>query len=80
MSKFNFDFDYEFIFTSGIFDSTVYNLCTLQDSTGTRLNDVKNVVLEIKKILTEIPGLHIFSTFLQQNQFRYKITVDDIKI
>jgi len=73
-------FDYEFIFTSGIFDSTIYNLCILQDTTGTRLDDVKNVILKIKKIFTELPGLHIFSTFLQQNQIRYKITVNNIKI
>jgi hypothetical protein len=71
-------FDYEFIFTSGSFDSTVYNLCTLEDTTGTRLNDVKNVVLEIQRIFTELSGLHIFSTFLQQNQYRYKITVNNI--
>ena len=69
------DFDYEFIFTSGEFDSTVYNLCTLEDNIGTRLNDVKNVILEIQRIFTQLPGLHIFSTFLQQSQYRYKITV-----
>jgi hypothetical protein len=74
------DFDYEFIFTSGTFDSCVYNLCTLKDTTGNRLNDVKNVILDIQRIFTQLPGLHIFSTFLQQNQYRYKITVNNVII
>lgn len=72
------NFDYEFIFTSGAFDSNVYNLCTLEDTTGNRLNDVKNVILEIQRIFTQLPGLNIFSTFLQQNQYRYKITVKNV--
>lgn len=71
-------FDYEFIFTSGLFDQNIYNVCTLADTTGTRLNDVKNTILEIKGILKEMPGLHIFSTFLQLNQSRYKITVYNV--
>lgn len=76
MSELNFD--YEFIFTSGLFNLTVYNLCTLQDTTNTRLNDVKNVIIEIQKIFKDLPGLHIFSTFLQQNQYRYKITLYNV--
>jgi len=73
------DFDYEFIFTSGTFDLSVYNLCTLEDTTGTRLNDVTNVVLEIQRIFSQLPGLNIFSTFLVQNQYRYKITLNNTK-
>ena len=71
-------FDYEFMFTSGLFDSSVYNTCTLSDTTGTRLRDVQAVVLEIHNIFTVLPGLHLFSTFLQQNNIRYKITVNNI--
>jgi hypothetical protein len=76
MSELNFD--YEFKFTSGSFDSNIYNLCTLPDTVGTRLNDVKNIILKIQRIFIELPGLHIFSTFLQNDQYRYKITVNNI--
>jgi len=66
------------MFTSGSFDLSVYNTCTLSDTTGTRLRDVEAVVSEIDSIFTVLPGLHLFSTFLQQNKIRYKITVNNI--
>ena len=72
-------FDHEFTFNYGIFDENIYNQCVINDITGTRLQDVKNVILEIQKIFIQMPGLNIFSTFLQQDKYRYKITLNNTK-
>ena len=69
-------FNYEFIFSSGSFDQSVYNQCTLPDETGTRLQDIKNTIFEIQAIFINVPGLHVFSTFLQESNYRFKITVN----
>lgn len=71
-------FDYEFIFPLGVFDQNIYNQCTLPDVNNSRLQGVKDIIIEIKRIFTEIPGLHIFSTFLQQETYRYKITLNNV--
>jgi len=70
-------FDYEFIFTSGCFDQDIYNQCTIPDTTGTRLQDIENLIIKIQEICKEVPGLHIFSTFFKEDPHMFKITVNN---
>lgn len=70
-------FDYEFIFTNS-FDINVYNNCTislLSIDNISRQNLIETKTLELKQILTEVPGIHVFSTFLNFNGSKYKITL-----
>jgi hypothetical protein len=71
------DFDYEFIFTSGSFDQVVYDNCTLLDS-GTRQAVVESTISEIQTIFINVPGVREFSTFVNVDNYRYKITVRNI--
>lgn len=73
-------FNFEFIFSSGSFDQNVYNQCTLPDETGTRLQDIKNTISEVQAIFINVPGLNVFSTFLQEPNYRFKITVNNHKV
>ena len=73
-------FNFEFIFSLGSFDQNVYNQCILVDERGTRLQDIKNIISEIQTIFINVPGLHVFSTFLQEPNYRFKVTVSNHKV
>lgn len=72
------DYDYEFIFPNSIFQQNIYNLCTI--TLSTELNTerqllIENKVYEIQTVFNNIPGIRIFSTFLETGDKKYKITV-----
>lgn len=77
-------FDYEFYFyTDGIIDldkfDNVYNMCTLQDPSGNRRSLIYDKSLEILRILSITPGIHICSSFVTYDNKRYKVTVHNMK-
>jgi hypothetical protein len=69
-------FDYEFQFTNN-FDINVYNNCSIslspEDNT-IRQNLIEDLTLKLKQIISEVPGIHVFSSFQDFNGSRYKIT------
>lgn len=69
--------DYEFVFPSKTFDQTVYDQCTLNDSSNTRLSVLNDTIATISEIFTNLPNLNTFSTFKQIGEFRYKITLSN---
>jgi hypothetical protein len=72
------DFDYEFIFTSGNFDQLVYNNCILLDNSNTRQNIVEFTISEIQTIFINLPRIQNFSTFINVDGKKYKITVCNV--
>lgn len=69
------DFKYEFNFTNGVFEQVIYDKCDIKDNIGGRQIIIENMVLEILTIFKNIPGLHIFSTFVNYDNINYKITL-----
>lgn len=79
-----FDWDYEFYFytndTTNITDfDTIYEACTIEDSSGNRRPLVYDKCLEILQILSLTSGIHICSSFVTYNNKRYKVTVHNMK-
>jgi hypothetical protein len=75
-----FSSDYEFtFFTDDVLDitkfNTIYDQCTLEDPSGTRRTLIYNKCLEILQVLIITPGIHVFSSFVQVDNKKYKITV-----
>jgi hypothetical protein len=69
-------FDYEFIFTSGSFDQTVYSTCTIPDTLGGRKVVIERTVREVQNIFNNnVLNLHKFSTFVEHGNKNYKVTV-----
>ena len=77
--KTGLDYDYEFIFSTGIFDIDIYNQCSLPDVSNTRQTLISDAVDVINRIFINVPGLHQFSTFIDDDSYRYKVTVINIK-
>jgi hypothetical protein len=77
MSSLNFD--YEFNFTNGIFEQSIYDNCNIQDPIGDRQQIIENKVLEIIAIFNNLPNLNKFSTFVNHDSTRYKITLNNIR-
>lgn len=71
-------YDYEFDFTSGSFDQTVYDECTLPDNLSTRQSEIESKVNQIVSIFSNLPNLNKFSTFYDDGTYRYKITVTNV--
>jgi hypothetical protein len=75
----NLEFEYEFNFVNGLFEQTIYDNYQIVDTTGTRQTIIENMVDEVLKIFTNVPGLNIFSTFVTVNSVKYKISVKNVK-
>jgi len=78
-----FNYDYEFyFFTEDVADinkfNTIYSQCTLPDPSGNRTNLIYNKCLEIVQLLLVTSGLRIFSTFVNVDNKRYKVTVHNM--
>lgn len=71
-------FTYEFNFTNGIFEQSIYDNCDIPDPNNLRQPIIENMVSEILTIFTNVPGLHIFSTFVNYENVKYKITLNNI--
>ena len=71
-------YDYEFDFTSGNFDQNTYDLCTLPDTLGTRVDNIQAKIEQILTLFTTLPNLHKFSTFYNDGTYRYKISVTNV--
>lgn len=74
--------NYEFIFyIDDITDinkfNTIYDKCTLADPSGNRRTLIYNKCLEIIQILTITPGIRVFSSFVDINDIKYKVTVSN---
>ncbi len=75
-----YNFDYEFNFDNdSIIDinkfNEVYNKCTLEDQSGNRKDIIYNKCVEILTLLNIAKGIRIFSSFLNIDNKRYKVTV-----
>ena len=70
-------FDYEFVFLLGVFDQVIYDQCKVVDTDGTRLQKVKDTISEIKQLFINIPGLNMFSTFFEEGNLKFKVTLDN---
>jgi len=72
------EFDYEFIFNKDTFDVNVYNACTIPDVTGGRQNVIEQQLNVMSHILSNsLPNLKVFSSFIDYNDYKYKITVNN---
>jgi hypothetical protein len=69
------DNDYEFIFPSVNYDQTIYDQCNIPDPTGKRQHVVQNFIEQLNFMLTQMPGVHNFSTFFNYLDKRYKVTL-----
>ena len=69
------NFNYHFNFTSGNFSTTVYNQCNITETSGSRLLIIQNEVEKIQTILSSLPKLKNFTTFINSCNNRYKITL-----
>jgi hypothetical protein len=73
------DCDYEFIFNKNSFDMNVYNACTIPDVSGGRQSIIEEQLQVMSSILTHtLPNLKVFSSFIDYNDYKYKITVNNI--
>jgi hypothetical protein len=70
-------FDYEFVFSTGVFDQVVYDACTIQDTLGGRQQVIQDTVAQIQNIFNNMSSLnlHQFSTFAAYENKNYKVTV-----
>ncbi len=79
---FNSDYNFTF-FTEDITDinkfDTIYNMCTIEDPSGNRRALIYDKSLEILRILSMTPGIHICSSFVNYNNKRYKVTLYNMK-
>ena len=72
------NFDYEFIFPTGAFDQTIYNACTIPDNLGTRQVAIQELIVTIQALFNNNAlNLHKFSSFIDNDIYRYKVTVTD---
>lgn len=69
------DFSYEFNFINGIFEQNIYDKCDINDNIGNRQIMIEDMVIKMLGILRDIPGLHIFSSFVNYDNIIYKITL-----
>lgn len=72
--------DYEFMFyTDDVLDinkfNIIYDKYTLEDPSGNRRTLIYNKCLEILQILTITPGIHVFSSFVNIDNKKYRVTV-----
>ena len=75
------NFDYEFIFHNGVFEQTIYNQCTIPDTLGNRQAAIEGLVSTIQALFNnKFLNLHIFSSFVDNNNKRYKVTVTDTNV
>ena len=73
------DYNYEFAFTGGVFNSTIYNMCGIVDASGNRIGLVQNIITETQTLFTNTPGIKHFSTFFNYTDGnRYKVTVTNM--
>lgn len=72
-------FDYEFIFPDGVFNQTVYDVCTIEDTVGGRNVVIQDTVTKIQNIFHTMNALKVrkFSTFANYENVTYKVTVDN---
>jgi hypothetical protein len=75
----NLSFVHEFNFTNGIFEKNIYDEFDVKDTIGDRQSIIENIIIEILTLFKNVPGLNIFSTFLNHNNIRYKITLINLK-
>jgi hypothetical protein len=77
-----YNFDYEFSFENNdIIDTNkfdiIYNQCTLPDPSGNRKELIYKKCLEIVQLLLAAPGFRIFSSFVNVDNKRYKVTISN---
>ena len=82
--SFDYHFNYEFSFDiNDIVDiarfDTIYNKCTIEDTTGNRRDIIYNKCLDILALLTVASGIRIFSSFVTIDNIKYKVTVFNIQ-
>lgn len=69
-------FDYEFVFSSGVFDQVEYDKCAIPDNVGDRQQVIESTVVQIQNIFNNsVLNLHKFSTFVEHGTKNYKVTV-----
>lgn len=72
-----FDFSYEFYFTND-FDANVILQSDAPDKSQGFQDLINSKVQEMKIVLTLHSGVHKFSTFLEENAVKYKITLEKL--
>jgi len=79
-----YNFDYEFSFDNndimdmGRFD-IIYNKCKIEDISGNRKDMIYNKCVEIMTLLSIAPGFRVFSSFINYNNKKYKVTIFNIE-
>lgn len=66
--------EYEFYFSSGNFDQVIYDRYINSNDLKLQIKIIE-IVNNIKNVLININGLHVFSTFLEYNNLKFKITL-----
>ena len=66
-------FDYEFEFFNKTFDQTIYDQCQIIDPARQAI--VEAIVDQVIVILNNLIGVNKFSTFVDSDGLKYKITV-----
>lgn len=72
-----FDFDYEFYFAND-FDANVILQSDAPDKSQTFQDLISSKVQEMKIVLDLHTGVHKFSTFLEENLVKYKVTLEHL--
>jgi hypothetical protein len=79
-----YNFDYEFMFDNndiidmGRFD-IIYNKCNIEDVSGNRKDIIYNKCVEIMTLLSISPGFRVFSSFINYENKKYKVTIFNIE-
>lgn len=72
-----FDFSYEFYFTND-FDANIILQSDAPDKSQGFQDLINGKVQEMKIVLSLHSGVHKFSTFLEENAVKYKITLEKL--
>lgn len=72
-----FDFSYEFYFTND-FDANIILQSDAPDKSQNFQDLINGKVQEMKIVLSLHGGVHKFSTFLEHNEIKYKITLEKL--
>lgn len=72
-----FDFSYEFYFTND-FDANIILQSDAPDKSQGFQDLINSKVQEMKIVLGLHGGVHKFSTFLEENAIKYKITLEKL--
>ncbi len=73
-----FDFEYEFYFTND-FDANIILQSAAPDKSQTFQDLINSKVQEMKIVLGLHGGVHKFSTFIEDNLVKYKITLEHLQ-